>query len=151
VVTRRGRGKTFCARGACPAWSSGPSTSPLEVTMYVRDPAALLVPSRRVNFLRLISNAWFGAFFGLMVLAGVLEVLRLNHVPPFPSSYQLLVYALFISAAVAVPLWYAFGGGFIKCPCCREPFARIVISPFIGAKCTNCGYDVARRTRQGDF
>src|SRR6266480_7874873 len=29
VVTRCGRGKTVCARGACPAWSSGPSTSPL--------------------------------------------------------------------------------------------------------------------------
>src|SRR5258708_6022499 len=28
-VWRRGRGKTVCARGACPAWSSGPSTSPL--------------------------------------------------------------------------------------------------------------------------
>src|SRR5437016_1912096 len=29
VVARRGRLGTVCARGACPAWSSGPSTSPL--------------------------------------------------------------------------------------------------------------------------
>jgi hypothetical protein len=28
---RRGRGKTVCARVACRAWSSGPSTSPLAV------------------------------------------------------------------------------------------------------------------------
>jgi hypothetical protein len=28
-VWRRGRLGTVCARGACPAWSSGPSTSPL--------------------------------------------------------------------------------------------------------------------------
>jgi hypothetical protein len=30
VVTRRGRGKTVCARGACPALLGGPSTSPLD-------------------------------------------------------------------------------------------------------------------------
>jgi len=30
VVWRRGRLGTVCARGAHPAWSSGPSTSPLE-------------------------------------------------------------------------------------------------------------------------
>ena len=30
MVTRRGRWKKVCARVACPAWSSGPSTSPLE-------------------------------------------------------------------------------------------------------------------------
>jgi hypothetical protein len=30
LVTRRGRGKTVCARGADLAWSSGPSTSPLD-------------------------------------------------------------------------------------------------------------------------
>ena len=30
MVVRRGRWKTVCARGACPAWSSGPSTSPLD-------------------------------------------------------------------------------------------------------------------------
>src|SRR5947207_6691280 len=30
-VWRRGRLGTVCARGAHPAWSSGPSTSPLEV------------------------------------------------------------------------------------------------------------------------
>src|SRR2546429_1312879 len=29
VVLRRGRQGPVCARGACPAWSSGPSTSPL--------------------------------------------------------------------------------------------------------------------------
>src|SRR6266566_10015221 len=29
AVWRRGRLGTVCARGACPAWSSGPSTSPL--------------------------------------------------------------------------------------------------------------------------
>src|SRR5438876_6483943 len=29
VVPRRGRWKTVCARGADPAWSCGPSTSPL--------------------------------------------------------------------------------------------------------------------------
>ena len=31
-VWRRGRGKTVCARGAHPAWVSGPSTSPLDRT-----------------------------------------------------------------------------------------------------------------------
>jgi len=31
VVTRRGRGKTLCARGACRASVPGPSTSPLGV------------------------------------------------------------------------------------------------------------------------
>src|SRR5882757_656428 len=30
AVWRRGRGKRLCARGACLAWSSGPSTSPLD-------------------------------------------------------------------------------------------------------------------------
>ena len=30
---RRGRWKTVCARVACPAWSSGPSTSPLGATL----------------------------------------------------------------------------------------------------------------------
>jgi len=32
VGMRRGRWKTVCARGADQAWSSGPSTSPLERT-----------------------------------------------------------------------------------------------------------------------
>ncbi len=35
---RRGRLGKVCARGACPTWSSGPSTSPLEAT---------IVPPRR--------------------------------------------------------------------------------------------------------
>jgi hypothetical protein len=34
--TRRGRGKTVCARGACPTWSCGPSTSPLGVVQGAR-------------------------------------------------------------------------------------------------------------------
>src|SRR5207237_5613520 len=33
AVGRRGRLGTVCARGACPAWSSGPSTSPLGGSM----------------------------------------------------------------------------------------------------------------------
>src|SRR5437016_102067 len=33
LVWRRGRLGTVCARGAHPAWSSGPSTSPLEGSM----------------------------------------------------------------------------------------------------------------------
>ena len=33
MVERRGRWKTVCARGAWPAWSRGPSTSPLEAML----------------------------------------------------------------------------------------------------------------------
>jgi hypothetical protein len=42
VVRLRGRGKTACARVARPAWSSGPSTSPLDVVMRVGSFALLI-------------------------------------------------------------------------------------------------------------
>jgi hypothetical protein len=40
MVRLRGRGKTVCARVACPPWSCGPSTSPLDV---VKSRIAILV------------------------------------------------------------------------------------------------------------
>src|SRR5260221_14566136 len=65
VVKRRGRRERLCARGACPAWSSGPSSSPLAcraVPCYilamkhisVADVIALPVAER----LRLVEVIW---------------------------------------------------------------------------------------------
>src|SRR6266446_2049803 len=62
LVWRRGRLGTVCARDACPAWSSGPSTSPLGAAM-----------SR-------LSRAFFtGSFGAALVVAGPQQAQNLLH------------------------------------------------------------------------
>jgi hypothetical protein len=150
VVGRNGTQSKLRARRACDTWSSGPSTSPLEVTMYVRDPAGLAGPSRWANALRLAVNVWVWLFFGSGAAILLLNLFRLQKTPWAVGIVALLVFGTFALAIIAVPGWYAFRLGFVKCPSCGEPFARGML-PLIGANCLNCGYDIQGRTRRGDF
>jgi len=118
--------------------------------MYVRDPVALAGPSRWRNRLRVTVNVWFGLFFGSMATILLLNLFRLQGVQLVVGVVALLVYTTFALAIIAVPGWYVFRFGFVKCPCCGEPFARGML-PFIGAHCSNCDYDIQARTRRGDF
>jgi hypothetical protein len=141
-----------CTRGSDRAPACGPSTSPLEVTVYVRDPVALLGPSRWINRARLTCNVWFWAFFGTALYILLLNLFRVPRDSIFRTEVLwALVYGVFGSAVAVFPLWYGFALGLVKCPCCGERFARQPLSPFIRRRCVSCGYDIALRTRDGDF
>src|SRR5947208_3704874 len=67
VVTRRGRGKTVCARGAYWALLCSPSTSPLEVAVETLSFAPWMsARAKRLRIYRLLANSFW--FFLAMIL-----------------------------------------------------------------------------------
>jgi hypothetical protein len=116
---------------------------------YVRDPALLARPARRVRLYRRFANL-LAALMGIIVILGVVNALA-------PSLHAIVfwVWAPFglAATAVAVPGFLShigFAWGFIRCPCCSEPFhGKVGLS--IPRTCDNCGLDVVTVSRQGDF
>jgi hypothetical protein len=119
--------------------------------MYVRDPVALSGPSRLANALRIAVNAWVGLMLASMATILLVNALKLQRFPSVLEILQLLLYTTFALALVAIPAWFAFCFGFIKCPCCGESFRKWVALYLIDRQCGNCGYDIQARTRPGDF
>src|SRR5213080_3448326 len=73
-VWRRGRVGTVCARGACPAWSSGPSTSPLgAMTAMTTRIHATIGAMALLLFARPAPAPIVGAFSGLSNLIAASE------------------------------------------------------------------------------
>jgi hypothetical protein len=116
---------------------------------YVRDPALLARPARRIRLYRRFANL-LSALMGIIIALSVL-----NALVPSLKAVLFWVWAPFGVAALAVSLpgflsHLGFWWGFIRCPCCSAPFLGRVAIP-IANTCENCGFDVSTVSRRGDF
>jgi hypothetical protein len=119
--------------------------------MYNRDRAALRTPARILDVIVRVSNLGIGLWGILLTAIAVLEF--------FPQSVRDAAAPALIGmsraegvlAIVAIPAWHLFRFGVVKCPCCREGFARHGFWILLPRRCTSCGFDVRTVSRPGDF
>jgi hypothetical protein len=119
--------------------------------MCVRDPTVLRQSARRLHAMVRVFNVWFVLFLAfafLILLATPLPDWVWRPALPLLKALGIAVGAL---ALLAWPAWFAIRLGVVKCPCCGSRFANRVFSFVLERNCDNCGFDVSRVSRQGDF
>ena len=95
MVVRRGRVGRVCARGSCPTWSCGPSTSPLDSSMS--DQPQYWYTAKRYGWGWGPPTSWHG-----WVVLVLLIVAMLGPAPFFLRSDRIWMYLVYVGALTAL-------------------------------------------------
>jgi len=119
--------------------------------MYVRDRLVLRKPAYWLNTAIWVVNIWLGMFLLIALAIALLALLPDDARAPLIPALRLTTSAFGIITIVAVPTWFAFKLGIVKCPCCASRFTGSPLAFTLNRRCGNCGFDVQSVSRQGDF